>query len=73
MNSDVIRVEGGELRRIEVRPGDLFVLTAPHRLTAQEAAAIREQWHSLVGADVPLLVLEGGELTVYRPVHAETS
>jgi hypothetical protein len=70
-SSGVVRVEAGELRRVEVRPGDLFVLTVARQLADAETAAIGEQWHALVGADVPLMIVEGGELAVFRPAAAD--
>jgi hypothetical protein len=71
VSDETLRIEAGELRRVEVRPGDLFALTVGHNLTAQQAAELSARWRDLVG-DVPLLVLpRGAELTVFRPVGAD--
>lgn len=73
MTEETVRVEGGELRRVEVRPGDVFVLNVNHNLTSEQAARLRAQWRELVG-EVPLVVLpHGAELTVFRPGEADNA
>lgn len=67
----VVRVEAGELRHVEVRPGDLFVLTSPHDLSEEQAHQLRERWRTCVGEGVPLVIVEGGELSVFRPAPEE--
>lgn len=71
MSSDVIRVEGGELRRITVQPGDLFVLHLERSPSDEDVAELHRQWRKAVGDRAPLVVLSGGDLTVYRPVAPE--
>jgi hypothetical protein len=71
VSDKVIRIEAGELRHVEVRPGDLFVLRTEHRLSLDELDAIREQWAKAVGTHVPLVVIEDADLTVFRSVEAD--
>lgn len=67
MTDETVRIEAGELRRVTVRPGDLFVLNVDRHLDAEQVARLRAQWRELVG-EVPLVVLpHGAELTVFRP------
>ena len=58
-----------ELRRITVRPGDIYVLEVPASTTSQAAQRMSEKWRAAVG-DVPLLITSG-RLTCYRPVDPE--
>jgi len=66
-DAPVVRVEAGELRHVEVHPGDLFVLTSPQNLSEEQAHQLREQWRTHVGEGAPLVILERSELSVFRP------
>jgi hypothetical protein len=61
--------EVGDVRRLDVLPGDLFVLGLSQYPSEAEIEHLHEQWRSVAG-DARLLVLTPGmELTVYRPVE----
>lgn len=47
----------GDMQRLQVSPGDVFVLKAKGRLTIEGVLQIREQWKQVMG-DAPLLVLD---------------
>lgn len=49
----------GDLQRLEVRPGDVFVLRPSGRLSPEQVQRLRERWDSL-GLGGKLLVLECG-------------
>ena len=51
-----------DVRRIEAKPGDRFVLTIKSRITHEQAQAIRRAWASLFddGTPPPLLILDAG-------------
>lgn len=51
----------GNLARLELKPGDRFVLTAPGPLRMETVERIREKWREFVGGieeKFPLLVLD---------------
>ncbi len=50
----------GDLQRLEVKPGDRFVLQVDYHPTAEMLDRFREVWRRVMGDDVPLLVLEKG-------------
>ena len=58
----------GDIRRVNIQPGDLFVLKCDSRITADQADKMRSIWKSRVcnGADEPRLVIleRGMELEV---------
>lgn len=47
----------GDLQRLQPKPGDVFVLQVPGRISNDMADAIRQQWRQIMG-DVQLLVLD---------------
>ena len=57
----------GELRRVNVRPGDVFVLKSEHRITDEMVDHLIKMWKDTMGEDVKLLVLgDGLKLGVIR-------
>lgn len=51
----------GDLQRVEVRPGDRFVLTVDDRMTDEGRKNVQKIWEVFAGEDAPkLLVLEKG-------------
>ena len=51
----------GELSRLDVKPGDRFVITYPGRLTMDNARAVEAWWLRCIGPDgPPVLVLDNG-------------
>jgi hypothetical protein len=50
----------GDLQRLEIKPGDKFVLTCPHALSLDTMRRIEAQWHEFAGADVQVLILCDG-------------
>jgi hypothetical protein len=53
----------GELNRLEVWPGDRFVLQVDALISPELAARIQEEWREFIGQDHPeirLLILEKG-------------
>ena len=51
----------GDLHRLELRPGDRFVLTMPRVVCQAQAEMINAQWEQYAGPDAPpLLILDGG-------------
>lgn len=69
INADLIVTE---IKRVELRPGDLIVLRSPYRLTRTSADALVET----VRAAIPdrrvmvLLLDEGVEIDVVSPIDA---
>jgi hypothetical protein len=47
----------GDLQRLQPKPGDVFVLQVPGRVSDDMADAIRQQWKQIMG-EVPLLVVD---------------
>lgn len=63
----------GDLQRLEIKPGDKFVLMCDGRISAEQADQLHEYWNGFAGDGVKLLVLESGaKLGVYSaPAEAE--
>lgn len=63
-HADAVRFEWrGELRRMEIKPGDRFVLMFHDFLTPHARNYIREQWAAFMDEDPSksrLIILEGG-------------
>lgn len=53
----------GDLARLELRPGDRFVLTTDKRPSDDQIDRIRTAWRAFAG-DAPLIVLDGCRLGV---------
>lgn len=60
----------GDLQRLEIKPGDKFILTVPGSISYEQATRIREAWQKFAGGDKDdLLILEGEmKLGVIGPV-----
>lgn len=61
MSNDGIRFIG-DLQRLELKPGDRFVLTTPDVISSEIHARIQAAWKDFVGGDdaaFKLLVLSG--------------
>lgn len=50
----------GDLQRLELRPGDKFVLMCDGHISRDVAQLIQHQWDTFAGPDVKLLILEDG-------------
>jgi hypothetical protein len=50
----------GELRRLDVKPGDRFVITTSDVLSMAQAKLVQAQWKEFIGGSVPLLILTSG-------------
>lgn len=52
----------GDLQRLEIRPGDRFVLTTTQMLSAEQRRRLEELWKQFVGGDdsAALLILDAG-------------
>ena len=50
----------GDLQRLEVKPGDKFVLTLDCQLSMEQQARLGDYWMTLMGPDCPLIVIEPG-------------
>lgn len=50
----------GDLHRLEVKPGDKFVLSLEAACSREMARSLQDTWSRFAGADVPLLVLDRG-------------
>ncbi|EHM01149.1 hypothetical protein HMPREF9946_02224 [Acetobacteraceae bacterium AT-5844] len=50
----------GDLQRLEVKPGDRFVLTLERAPTPEVTQRVRQAWQAFVGGGVPLLILDPG-------------
>lgn len=50
----------GDMERIQVKPGDIFVLTAPQELRQEVAERLKEHLQRIIGPDAKVLVLSGG-------------
>lgn len=48
------------LQRIEVKPGDVFVLQCEHPMSQQQLDQIQEVWHRFIGSGHKLVVLDNG-------------
>lgn len=61
----------GDIAKIEVKDGDVFVLMHPARMSEEDAAFIRQTWQAIFGQQVTLLILDAGaRLGVLSPVAA---
>lgn len=63
MDSEQWLKDVGEIERLELKPGDRFVLTFPRPLSRAEHAHIQSLWREFVGGDADafkLLILEHG-------------
>lgn len=60
--ADDVKIEYlGELSRLDVKPGDRFVITYPGRLSMDSARAIEAMWQRFIGpGGPPVLVLDNG-------------
>jgi hypothetical protein len=59
MSDRYIRVEN--LRRLDVRPGDRFVMMVPHAISSEQAEHIQAYWRDFIGNEpVKLLILTLG-------------
>jgi len=55
----------GELRRVDIKPGDKFVLRFDQPLSLDAIARFQSYWERFAGPGVPLLVLDShAELSV---------
>jgi hypothetical protein len=53
----------GDLQRLEMKPGDKFVLTVPRMLSREQSDYLRKGWEQFVGGDTEkfkLLILTEG-------------
>jgi hypothetical protein len=58
-----------DLKRIQVQPGDVFVVQSEQDISAAEAQRIKDAWVEFVG-DAPLLILSRAKLVQLRPVSS---
>ena len=69
---ELIKVEN--FRRVDVKPGDKYVLMYHGVITEQMAADIKRGWEKFMGGDVPILILQDGmEIGVMRPSEEQPS
>lgn len=65
----------GDLERLELKPGDRFVLSCDGKISAENVARIQALWREFAGEDAhrfPLLILDGGmKLGVIAPAPIE--
>lgn len=50
----------GEMQRLEIRPGDKFVMRVDQRLSMDQQEILRGHWRKFAGDEVPLLILDRG-------------
>ncbi len=50
----------GELQRLELRPGDKFVLMCDRRISSDNLERLKAYWHQFAGEEHKLLVLDDG-------------
>lgn len=50
----------GDLTRLQIEPGDKFVLTVPGRVSDEMREVLRDSWERFAGEGVPILILEEG-------------
>jgi hypothetical protein len=50
----------GDMARLEIKPGDRFVLQANRPLSLEQHQYIKKLWAGAVGEGVPLLIIDGG-------------
>jgi len=50
----------GDLQRLEIKPGDKFVLTTPGCISMDQRERIVQVWKQFAGEDAPVLILESG-------------
>ncbi|MEQ1403840.1 hypothetical protein ABK249_02745 [Neorhizobium sp. Rsf11] len=59
----MMEIQIENLRRLELRPGDKFVLSVSGRISMERCAHMKEVWELFVGSDAdrfPLLILDEG-------------
>lgn len=59
-----------DLKRIQVQPGDVFVIQSEQGISAAEAHRLKTAWAECVGGNVPLFILSRAELVQFRPVSS---
>jgi hypothetical protein len=60
-NPDEVRIRFvGELQRLELRPGDKFVLVFPSHITHDTAERLKQTWKDFAGEDYPCAVISDG-------------
>ena len=65
MTDTLIKIE--DLQRIDVRPGDRFVLRMDGPISMDLAQQLKKNWALFWGKEVPILIMEKGtELFVIR-------
>lgn len=61
----------GDLAKVIVAPGDVFVVMPKRQISQQTADALQEVWESRFGPECPLVVLEEGmKIGVLSPEKA---
>lgn len=50
----------GDLQRLDVKPGDTFVLSVGGTISADMAEGLKKMWAAKMGEHVPLLILADG-------------
>lgn len=50
----------GDLQRLDLKPGDKFVLTVDHVLSAVECERLQQQWEAAMGIEYKVVILHGG-------------
>lgn len=64
----------GDLVKVVVSPGDVFVVMPKRQISQQTADALQEVWEERFGADCPLVVLEEGmKIGVLSPEKASAA
>lgn len=63
----------GEIQRLEIKPGDRFVMTCAANISDDVAVRLNDQWSNFVGRnDVKLLILHRGMTLRRQPVGTTT-
>jgi hypothetical protein len=63
----------GELQRLELRPGDKFVLVCPGAISRDMAERLKQTWQDFAGEDHPCAVIaDGMKLVVLSDPAAES-
>jgi len=70
---EVIAIDGRDIQRLYLKPGDVLIYTYPGKLRSDTADIIRERLREIFEADIPIVILDhGARLQVVNKNELET-
>jgi acid phosphatase class B len=70
---EVIAIDGRDIQRLHLEPGDVLVYVYPRKMTAETIDRISHQLRKAFKADIPIVILDqGARLQVVNKNELET-